>query len=100
MAAPPPPPAQPLDLLRARLEHLCDHALARCRGLQNPQQIADCIDQEKRAIKERFVQFPAASGIVENYNWNLPAQGGKRKSTRKSKRRKNTRKNRHSSLKF
>jgi hypothetical protein len=96
-----------MDLNRARVAAACDQALARCRAVLrfDPQfDVAVCINQEKNDIKQQFANVPDIEGLVENHNWNLPAQGGKRKSTRKSTRksprRKNTRKNRRSSRKF
>jgi hypothetical protein len=86
---PPVPPAGPGALLRNRIERSCQDALNDClyilRNNPNPDfNFAECIDAKKAEIKERFAHYQGVHGIdvnglVDNYNWEIPAQGGKRK---------------------
>jgi len=82
---PPVPPAPPGAFLRVAIARECLNALNQCRN--NPvlgEGFEECINRKKAEIKEWAARFPAAGGVdvdglVENFNWNPPAQGGKRK---------------------
>jgi len=65
----------------------CGHALNDCRSSleRNPRlDYKGCIDQEKDNLKRMFAFYEdmyglSVTNIVEDFNWNPPAQGGKRK---------------------
>ena len=84
---PPVPHAPPRALLHGRIERLCQDALNHCLILRdnNPAfDFAGCINEKKAEIKHRFRHHQDVGGIdvnglVDNYNWEIPAQGGKRK---------------------
>ena len=93
---PPVPHAFPRDLLRIRIEDLCQRALDGCLARLGDDpgfNFAECINNNKARIKGQLAHFQRMPGIdidvngsVENFNWNPPAQGGKR--TRRTRHRK------------
>ena len=88
MAAPyvPPVPRAPQGaLLREQIERSCRDALNHCLSIlrdNNPDfDFAGCINEKKDEIKRQFAHYQGVdvNGLVDNYNWEIPAQGGKRK---------------------
>jgi len=87
MAAPPVPPAGPGNLLRERILRACVDTLRRCLGVHRRYphfDLAGCINEGKNDIKVEFAAYQGMHGIdinglVDNFEWDNHAQGGKRK---------------------
>jgi len=96
--------AQPADpeVLRAQIRRLCQRASDYClsfgrHGIQGFD-VAGCINEQKAEIKRQFARYQGVVDVdelVENYEWEIPAQGGKRKRKTMHRKRVNNRSRRN-----